>query len=321
MSGLEHLKEKLAKKAAELGFSAIRVARAGKLEDAARKLEKWLNSGMHGKMQYMANHFEKRVDPTKLVPGARSVISFSFNYYQPPRELPEESFRISTYAWGDDYHKVLKKKLFGLLDFIRQEAGDVTGRVFVDSAPVLEKAWAVQSGLGWMGKHTNMITKKAGSYFFLAEIIIDLELPPDPPATDHCGTCTRCIEACPTQAIVEPYLLDARKCISYLTIELRDKELPESFAGKTGSWIFGCDICQEVCPWNRFAQPHDEPSFHPAPDLLEMTRDDWEHLTREKFNELFSKSAVQRTGFEGLKRNIRFAASSGPPGKPAKTPE
>lgn len=294
------------KEALDLGFDQIGFAKAEKLEREAERLEKWLSSGAHGSMGYMANHFEKRVDPRELVPGARTVISLSYNYFTPEKQHDPEAPKISIYAYGKDYHKVIKKKLKALLERIQEEIGEINGRCFVDSAPVMEREWAQLSGLGWNGKNTLTINPKRGSYFFLAEIIIDLEVEPDVPLKDHCGTCTRCIDACPTQAIdMNGYWLDASKCISYLTIELKDN-IPEEFSGNMDNWMFGCDICQQVCPWNKFSRQHQEPAFKPKEQLLDMTAGEWKEITKEVFEDLFAGSAVKRTGYEGLKRNIRF---------------
>lgn len=294
------------KEALDLGFDQIGFAKAEKLEKEAERLEKWLSSGAHGSMGYMANHFEKRVDPRELVPGARTVISLSYNYFTPEKQHDPEAPKISIYAYGKDYHKVIKKKLKALLERIQEEIGEINGRCFVDSAPVMEREWAQLSGLGWNGKNTLTINPKRGSYFFLAEIIIDLEVEPDVPLKDHCGTCTRCIDACPTQAIdMNGYWLDASKCISYLTIELKDN-IPEEFSGNMDNWMFGCDICQQVCPWNKFSRQHQEPAFKPKEQLLDMTAGEWKEITKEVFEDLFAGSAVKRTGYEGLKRNIRF---------------
>lgn len=290
--------------AKRLGFLSCGISRAGFLEEEAPRLERWLKAGMHGEMGWMENHFDKRLDPTLLVPGAKSVVSLLLNYY-PAEQQPESTYQVSKYAYGEDYHRVIKDRLRELLHVIRTEIGEVEGRAFVDSAPVLDKAWAARSGLGWMGKHSNLLTREVGSYYFIAELILDLELPPDAPVTDHCGTCTACIDACPTQAITEPYVVDGSKCISYYTIELKS-EIPASASGQWDDWIFGCDICQDVCPWNRFATPHSEPRFNPRPELMEMTRADWEELTEEVFRQVFPKSAVKRTKFSGLKRNIAF---------------
>ena len=292
--------------AGRLGFGYVGISRAEHMEEEARRLEAWLNKGMHGQMGYMANHFDKRTDPRKLVPGARSVISLMYNYFPDKEQQESEAPKIAKYAYGKDYHFVLKHKLKSLLYFIEEQIGQVQGRVFVDSAPVLERDWARRSGLGWMGKNTMLIHPRAGSYFFLAEVICDLELEYDGPIKDYCGTCRRCIDACPTDAISpEGYILDGSKCISYFTIELKEA-IPEEYKGKFENWMFGCDICQEVCPWNRFSRPHSEPEFEPKPELLAMTKQEWEEITEEVFRELFRKSAVKRTRYEGLKRNIGF---------------
>ena len=283
------------------------ISRAGFLEEEAPRLERWLKNNMHGEMGYMENHFDKRLDPTKLVSDSKSVISLLLNYA--PSELQnEDSYKISKYAYGTDYHFVIKGKLKQLLHHIQEEIGDVHGRAFVDSAPVLDKAWAAKSGLGWMGKHSNLITKQAGSFYFIAELIVDLDLDYDSPVTDHCGTCTACIDACPTEAIVAPYVVDGSKCISYFTIELKN-EIPSNVRGHFDDWIFGCDVCQDVCPWNRFSQSHKEPLFNPNPDLLDMTKKDWNEITEDVFKNLFKNSAVKRTKFDGLKRNIDFLSS------------
>ena len=290
--------------ATRLGFMSCGISKAEFLEDEAPRLEQWLNENRNGEMGYMENHFDKRLDPTLLVPGAKSVVSLLLNYFAQETQR-EDSYKLSKYAYGRDYHFVIKDKLKQLLHFINEEIGEVGGRAFVDSAPVLDKAWAAKSGLGWIGKNSNLLSKKTGSFFFIAELIIDLELEYDTPVTDHCGSCTACIDACPTDAIYEPYKVDGSKCISYYTIELKDS-IPESEKGKFEDWMFGCDICQDVCPWNRFSKPHNEPLFDPHPDLLQMTKHDWEEITRETFNEIFRKSAVKRTKYDGLKRNINF---------------
>ncbi len=256
--------------AQRLGFLSCGISKAGFLEEEAPRLEKWLNQNMHGEMQYMENHFDKRLDPTKLVPGAKSVMSLLLNYY-PKETQREDTYKISKYAYGTDYHFVIKDKLKQLLHFIEVEIGEVEGRAFVDSAPVLDKAWAAKSGLGWMGKHSNLLTRQVGSFYFIAELILDLDLEYDSPVTDHCGTCTACIDACPTQAIVEPYVVDGSKCISYFTIELKN-EIPNDVKGQFEDWVFGCDVCQDVCPWNRFSKQHNEPLFDPKPELLSMTK-------------------------------------------------
>lgn len=290
--------------AKRLGFLSCGISKAGFLETEAPRLEKWLNQNMHGEMGYMENHFDKRLDPTKLVEDSKSVISLLLNYYPSEKQNPE-SYKISKYAYGTDYHFVVKDKLKQLLQFIQEEIGEVNGRAFVDSAPVLDKAWAAKSGLGWIGKNSNLLTQQVGSFYFIAELIVDLELEYDTPVTNHCGTCTACIDACPTQAIVEPYVVDGSKCISYFTIELKN-EIPSEFQGKMDDWMFGCDVCQDVCPWNRFSKPHQEPLFNPNPDLLNYSKKDWEEITEEVFREIFKKSTVKRTKWEGLKRNIEF---------------
>lgn len=322
------------------------IARAEHMDAEAARLEQWLKQGYHGEMSYMANHFDMRVDPTKLVPGAKSVISLLYNYYPEEakakaeaKEMPDaghasklttqnsqltkmkapseaaqppddEPFKISRYAYGDDYHKVVRRKLKALVNDLKKEIGDFNARVFVDSAPVLERDWAKRSGQGWIGKNTLLIHPKKGSYFFLAEIILDVELEYDHPMRDHCGTCTKCIDACPTEAISpEGYVMDGSKCISYLTIELKS-QIPESFKGQMEGWIYGCDICQEVCPWNRFSTPHKEPAFEISDQLREMKKEDWLEITEDVFSGLFSQSAVKRAGFAGLKRNIKFLSSA-----------
>ncbi|SIQ23707.1 epoxyqueuosine reductase [Maribacter ulvicola] len=290
--------------AKRLGFLSCGVSKADFLEEEAPRLEKWLNNNMNGEMSYMANHFDKRLDPRKLVEGSKSVISLLLNYY-PEETQTEDSYKISKYAYGQDYHHVIKTKLRQLQEFISEEIGEVNGRAFVDSAPVLDKAWAAKSGLGWIGKHSNLLTQRVGSFYFIAELIVDLELEYDHAVTDHCGTCTACIDACPTQAIVEPYVVDGSKCISYFTIELKN-ELPNEMKGSFDDWMFGCDVCQDVCPWNRFSKPHNEPLFNPNPDLLSMTKKDWEEVTEEVFRKVFQKSAVKRTKYSGLTRNIDF---------------
>lgn len=287
-----------------LGFLSCGISQAGFLEEEAPRLENWLNNQMNGQMSYMENHFDKRLDPTLLVDGAKSVISLLLNYY--PSELQNEnSYKISKYAYGQDYHHVIKEKLKELLHFIQTEIGEVSGRAFVDSAPVLDKAWAAKSGLGWVGKNSNLITQKVGSFYFIAELIIDLDLEYDTPTTDHCGSCTACLDACPTEAIVAPYVVDGSKCISYFTIELKDN-LPEEMKGKFDDWMFGCDVCQDVCPWNRFSKPHNEPLFEANPDILNFSKSDWEEITVDAFQKVFKNSAVKRTKYEGLLRNINF---------------
>jgi epoxyqueuosine reductase len=295
--------------AKRLGFMSCGISKAGFLEEEAPRLERWLKNNMQGEMSYMENHFDKRLDPTKLVPDSKSVISLLLNYF--PSELQaKDSYHISKYAYGTDYHFVIKDKLKQLLQYIQEEIGDVHGRAFVDSAPVLDKAWAAKSGLGWMGKHSNLLTKQAGSFYFITELIVDLDLDYDSAVTNHCGACTACIDACPTEAIVAPYVVDGSKCISYFTIELKN-EIPSNVRGHFDDWIFGCDVCQDVCPWNRFSQSHKEPLFNPNPNLLDMTKKDWEEITEDVFKNLFKNSAVKRTKFAGLKRNIDFLDSSG----------
>lgn len=290
--------------AKRLGFLSCGISKAGFLEEEAPRLEKWLNQNMHGEMQYMENHFDKRLDPTKLVEGSKSVISLLLNYFPSEQQNPD-SYKISKYAYGMDYHYVIKDKLKNLLHFIQEEIGEVHGRAFVDSAPVLDKAWAAKSGLGWIGKNSNLLTQQVGSFYFVAELIVDLELEYDTPVTDHCGTCTACIDACPTEAIVQPYVVDGSKCISYLTIELKN-EIPSEFEGKLDEWMFGCDVCQDVCPWNRFSKSHREPLFDPNTELLSFTKKDWEEITEDVFKKVFQKSAVKRTKLSGLRRNIDF---------------
>lgn len=280
------------------------ISEAGFLEKEAPRLEKWLKNNNHGQMSYMENHFDKRLDPTLLVDGAKSVVSLLLNYY--PSELQrEDSYKISKYAYGQDYHFVIKEKLNELLFSIQEHIGTVSGRAFVDSAPVLDKAWAAKSGLGWIGKNSNLITQKVGSFYFVAELIIDLELEYDFATTDHCGSCTACLDACPTQAIIAPYQVDGSKCISYYTIELKDN-LPEEMKGKLDDWAFGCDVCQDVCPWNRFSKAHNEPLFQANPELLSYSKQDWEEITAETFQKVFKDSPLKRTKLEGLKRNIQF---------------
>jgi epoxyqueuosine reductase len=291
--------------ATRLGFMHCGVSKADFLEEEAPRLEQWLETKKQGEMRYMENHFDKRLDPRLLVDGAKSVISFLLNYYPTEKQSDTDAPKLSKYAYGQDYHHVIKSKLRELMDFIQQEIGEVGGRAFVDSAPVLDKAWAAKSGLGWVGKHTNLINKENGSFFFIAELIVDLELEYDGPIKDYCGTCTKCIDACPTDAIVDPYVVDGSKCISYFTIELRDA-IPESEKGKFENWMFGCDICQDVCPWNRFSSAHSEPLFDPHPDLLGLTKRDWEDISEDVFRKVFKGSPVKRTKYSGLTRNINF---------------
>jgi epoxyqueuosine reductase len=295
--------------AKRLGFDFVGISKADFLEEEAPRLENWLNKNMHGQMSYMQNHFDKRLDPRILVPGAKSVVSLLLNYYPSQKQVDNTAPKISKYAYGTDYHDVIKDKLNQLLQFIKDTIGDVDGRVFVDSAPVLDKAWAKKSGLGWIGKNSNLINKQSGSFFFIAELIIDLELEADGPIKDYCGTCTKCIDACPTEAIVSPQIVDGSKCISYYTIELKEA-IPADVKGKFDNWMFGCDVCQDVCPWNRFSKPHQEPQFNPSNGLLEMTKNDWLDLTEETFKKVFKDSAVKRTKYNGLTRNIKFITTS-----------
>ncbi len=280
------------------------ISKAGFLEQEAPRLENWLNKNHHGQMSYMENNFDKRLNPKLLVDGAKSVVSLLLNYYPSEFQNPE-SYKISKYAYGQDYHSVIKEKLKELLFSIQENIGAVDGRAFVDSAPILDKAWAAKSGLGWIGKNSNLLTQQVGSYYFIAELVIDLELEYDNATTDHCGTCTACIDSCPTEAIVAPYIVDGSKCISYFTIELKDN-IPAEMKGKFDDWAFGCDICQDVCPWNKFSKPHSEPLFNPNSEFLSMTKKDWEEITEETFKTVFKNSAIRRTKFEGIKRNIDF---------------
>jgi len=299
-------KQIIKRKAAELGFFYCGFSKAGFLEEEAPRLENWLKQERHGKMSYMENHFDKRLDPTLLVDDAKTVISLLLNYSTTEKQADPKAPKLSKYAYGEDYHTVIKDKLKDLLALMQTEIGEVNGRAFVDSAPVLDKTWAKKSGLGWVGKNSNLIHPKEGSFFFIAELIVDVCFEADGPIKDYCGTCTRCIDACPTEAIIEPYVVDGSKCISYLTIELKDALLPLEFKHKMDNWMFGCDICQDVCPWNRFSKPHNESRFQPAPMLLDMTQKDWENLEEKTFLSVFGKSAVKRTKFAGLKRNIAF---------------
>ncbi len=296
--------------AKRLGFMHCGIAKADFLEEEAPRLEAWLKTGKHGEMQYMENHFDTRLDPRLLVEDAKSVISLALSYYTDAQQSDPLAPKISKYAYGKDYHYVIKDKIKELLNTIQEQIGEVNGRAFVDSAPVLDRAWAKKAGLGWIGKNTNLINQRAGSFFFLAELIIDAELEYDiEPTADHCGTCTRCIDACPTEAIVAPYVVDGSRCISYLTIELKN-ELPQEFKGKTNNWMFGCDICQDVCPWNKFSLLHTEPAFDPHPELLSINHKDWKEITEETFQTLFKNSAVKRTKYSGLKRNIKFLSEN-----------
>lgn len=290
--------------AKELGFNACGISKAEFMEPEAKKLEKWLNQNMHGEMGYMANHFDKRTDPTKLFEGCKSVISLVLNYF-PEKVQPIGIPKISRYAYGRDYHKVIKSKCKLFLNQMKNKFGDIAGRAFVDSAPVMDKAWAQRSGLGWIGKHTNLINREIGSYFFIAEILTDLELEPDSPIKDYCGSCTKCIDACPTDAIESAYVVNGSKCISYFTIELKSS-IPDEVKGKFENWAFGCDICQEVCPWNRFSKPTNEKDFAYRKDSMEINEKEWLEITDEIFNKKFSGSPIKRTGIEGMRRNIKF---------------
>jgi len=296
-------------KCAELGFEYCGIARAQKLDEDSRRLEKWLLQGMHGKMQYMENYFDLRTDPTKLVPGAKSVITLLMNYF-PNESQKADSPKIAKYAYGHDYHEVIREKLRQLLAMMKLEIGEINGRGFVDSAPVLERAWATKSGLGWIGKNGNLINKQAGSFFFIATLIVDVELLYDDPfAKDYCGSCRRCIDSCPTEAILDNKVVDGSKCISYYTIELKDALLPEHLKANFSDWMFGCDVCQDVCPWNRFSNPHNEPNFTPIPQILNFSTNDWEDLTEESFKIIFKNSPLKRRKFEGIKRNLQFITS------------
>ncbi len=305
LSGKSTYTQFIKDKSRELGFDFCGIAKAAFLEEEAPRLETWLRQNNHGQMAYMANHFDKRLDPAKLVEGAKSVITLLYNYYPHQDICQEGSYKVSKYAYGEDYHFVIKKKLQTLIHLIREEIGDVNGRAFVDSAPVMERTWAKKSGVGWIGKNSLLLNKQQGSFFFIAELIIDLELVYDGPIKDYCGTCTRCLDACPTDAITQPYVVDGSRCISYFTIELKEA-IPQEYKGKFKDWIFGCDICQDVCPWNRHARPHKEPAFEPSEELAKMKKNDWEEMTEEVFRKIFKRSAVKRTKFAGLKRNIKF---------------
>lgn len=295
--------------AQRLGFDYCGIAQAVRLDEDARRLEQWLNKGMHGTMQYMERYFDLRTDPTKLVPGARSVITLLMNYF--PAEMQQSSApRISKYAFGQDYHTVIRKKLQALLGFLRDQIGEIQGRGFVDSAPVLERSWAQRSGLGWIGKNGNLLTRESGSFFFIATLITDITLSyDDPMARDYCGTCRRCIDACPTEAIGEDRVIDGSSCISYFTIELREKLIPADMQGRFQNWMFGCDTCQDVCPWNRFVKPTEEPAFTPLPEVLNFSTGDWEALSEEKFREIFQHSPLKRSKYEGIRRNLKFLES------------
>ena len=303
------LSEIIKSEALSVGFLSCGISKAEFLSEEATKLENWLKSGFNGEMSYMERNFDKRLDPRLLVPGCKSVISLLFNYYTKKKPKKDHEPKISSYAYGKDYHLVVKDKLRELLLRIKNLVGDVNGRVFVDSAPVMDRVWAKKSGLGWIGKNTNLISKKTGSFFFIAELILDLELEYDHPTTDHCGSCTACIDSCPTNALATPYQIDATKCISYATIELKNN-IPDSFKDNMRGWSFGCDICQDVCPWNRFSKNHNEPSFKDKKNITDMSKSQWEDLTKDVFDEVFKDSPIQRTGYNGIKRNIDFAFSN-----------
>jgi epoxyqueuosine reductase len=289
-----------------LGFDFCGFSKAQVLNEDARRLEQWLHKGMHGSMQYMENHFDLRINPSRLVPGAKSVITLMMNYF-PAAQQKKDVPKIAKYAYGNDYHEVIRGKLKTLLQIIKKDVGDINGRGFVDSAPVLERSWAQKSGLGWIGKNGNLISKQSGSFFFIATLIVDIELEYDAPfAKDYCGTCTKCIDHCPTEAILPNKVIDGSKCISYFTIELKEALIPETMKGKFDNWIFGCDTCQDVCPWNRFSKPANEINFTPIPAVLNFTTDDWEELTEQGFKEIFKKSPVKRSSYAGIKRNLQF---------------
>lgn len=297
------------KTAAGLGFDHCGIARAEKLDDDARRLEQWLSKGMHGTMHYMEKYFDMRVDPQQLVPGARSVITLMKNYF-PSQQQNDDAPKISKYAFGKDYHEVIRQKLNELLNILKEKFGEIHGRGFVDSAPVLERTWAQRSGLGWVGKNGNLINKQSGSFYFIATLITDLELAYDDPfAKDYCGTCTRCIDACPTDAILPGKVVDGSKCISYFTIELKEMLIPSEMIGKFDNWMFGCDTCQDICPWNRFSKPHNEKEFTPVPEILDLSANEWEKMTEESFKKIFSDSALRRTKFKGIQRNLHFIQS------------
>lgn len=298
--------------AAAEGFDYCGIAEAVFMDEDARRLESWLSKGYNGTMAYMERYFDLRTDPTKLVPGAKSVITFMMNYY-PSAQQPIDAPKISRYAYGEDYHEVIREKLNNLLQKFKEQFGEINGRGFVDSAPVLERSWAQRSGIGWIGKNGNLISKQSGSFFFLATLITDLELEPDSPYTkDYCGSCTRCIDACPTEAILPNKVIEASRCISYFTIELKDALIPEEMEGKFQNWMFGCDVCQEVCPWNRFSTPNHEPHFEPIPEILNFNTNDWEEMTEETFRQIFRHSPIKRSKFKGIQRNLQFLKKNDP---------
>ena len=307
MHSAERNAQAIKEEAKRLGFDACGISKAEQLDEEAIRLESWLKAGRHGSMAWMERNFEKRIDPRKLVDGAKSVISVLHNYYQPSHHSNDPSVaKISRYAWGDDYHDVLKERLYVLFEWIKEHIGDISGRAFVDSAPVLDKAWAQRSGLGWIGKHTNLINQSMGSFFFIGELILDIELEPDGPVPDHCGSCTRCIDACPTDAIFQPYAVDANRCISYLTIEHREDDIPIELQARLENWIFGCDICQDVCPWNKFKKPTEESRYLPRDGMIDTRLDEWIELDLEAFRKQFRKNPVKRTKYEGFLRNVRM---------------
>jgi epoxyqueuosine reductase len=294
----------------QLGFSYCGIAKAEQLDEDARRLETWLKQDMHGSMQYMENHFDLRVDPRKLVPGAKSVITLLQNYF-PQKQQAENTPHISKYAFGKDYHDVIRNKLKHFLSLLNDGIGEIHGRGFVDSAPVLERTWGVKSGAGWVGKNGNMITKQNGSFYFIATLIVDIELTYDDPfAKDFCGTCRKCIDSCPTDAILDNKVVDGSKCISYYTIELKDALIPDNMKGRFDNWLFGCDVCQDVCPWNRFSQSHNEIQFTPIPEILDLSTKEWEELTEESFKAIFKESPLKRAKFAGIQRNLSFIQSS-----------
>lgn len=302
-------KSYIIQQASALGFDYCGFAEAKPLDEDARRLEQWLSKGMHGTMQYMENHFDLRIDPTKLFPGANTVITLLFNYY-PSEKQNDRAPKIAKYAYGEDYHEIIRKKLNQLLQCIKNEIGEIQGRGFVDSAPVLERSWAVQSGLGWVGKNGNLINKKSGSFFFIATLITDLKIQPDPPLLkNYCGTCSACIDHCPTEAILPDKVIDASRCISYFTIELKETIIPENYKGQFENWMFGCDICQDVCPWNRFSKSHHSPELKPIPEILNLSNAEWEAMTEESFKKIFKNSPLNRTKFKGMKRNFHFLRS------------
>ena len=306
MNSIEKNTRSIKEYAARLGFDHCGIAKAQQLDEDARRLERWLNRGMQGNMQYMEAHFDLRIDPGKLVPGARSVITVLLNYF-PGQQQSTTAPKISKYAFGNDYHEVIKTKLKSLLRLIKENIGEVNGRGFVDSAPVLERSWAQKAGMGWIGKNGNLINNKSGSFFFIATLIVDLELTYDDAfAKDYCGTCTKCIDACPTDAILDDKVIDGSKCISYFTIELKDALIPDKMKGKFDDWMFGCDVCQDVCPWNRFSSSTNEMNFTPIPEILNFTRNDWEEVTEASFKTIFKNSPLKRSKFEGIKRNLHF---------------